>query len=474
MNSKKPNSPPNSPTPNSYGARDIASQIHPYTNLTSHLESGPLVITSGDGVRVFDEDGKGYIEGMSGLWCTSLGWSEKRLVDAATKSMNKLAFYHNFTGKAPSVTIDLAERLLKLAPAPLNSGGAKVFFANSGSEAVDTAIKFIWYINNTRGIPKKKKIISRIKAYHGVTVAAASLTGLPVCQNDFDLPIDGIIHTDCPHHYRFAHDGESEEDFSTRLANNLEELILKEGPETIAAMFMEPVMGAGGVIIPPKTYFEKIQGVLKKYDILVVADEIICGFGRTGNMWGSETYSIRPDIITMAKALSSAYVPISALIVSEDIFNGLLAGSERNGPLGHGFTYSGHPLGAAVAMETLNIYEERDIVSEVKAKSPIFQDGLRAFASHPLVGEVRGVGMVGAIELVKNKSTKEAFDPKNAVGLHLVAEAQAEGVILRAMGDTVAFSPPLIISEAEMAEMFAYFGRALDKTANWIASEKLN
>ena len=463
----------NSKTPNSYGARDIASQIHPYTNLEAHLENGPLVITSGDGVRVFDEDGKGYIEGMSGLWCTSLGWSEKRLVDAATKSMDKLAFYHNFTGKAPDVTIDLAERLLKLAPAPLNNSGSKVFFANSGSEAVDTAIKFIWYINNALGNPKKKKIISRIKAYHGVTVASASLTGLPVCQNAFYLPIAGIIHTDCPHHYRFAHDGESEEDFSTRLAENLEELILKEGPETIAAMFMEPVMGAGGVIVPPKTYFEKIQVVLKKYDILVVADEVICGFGRTGNMWGSQTYSIRPDMITMAKALSSAYAPISALIVSEDIFAGLLAGSTRNGALGHGFTYSGHPLGAAVAMETLNIYEERDIVSEVKAKSPLFQDGLQSFASHPLVGEVRGVGLLGAIELVKDKSTKEAFDAGHGVGSHLVATAQTEGVILRAMGDTVAFSPPLIISEAEMAEMFASFGRALDKTAKSLTSEKL-
>ncbi|MDH5490016.1 MAG: aminotransferase class III-fold pyridoxal phosphate-dependent enzyme, partial [Rhodospirillaceae bacterium] len=326
---------------------------------------------------------------------------------------------------------------------------------------------------NTQGKPEKKKIISRIKAYHGVTVAGASLTGLPVCQNDFDLPISGIIHTDCPHHYRFANDGETEEEFASRLADNLEKLILKEGPETIAAMFMEPVMGAGGVIVPPKTYFEKIQAVLNKYDILIVADEVICGFGRTGNMWGSQTYGIRPDMITMAKALSSAYAPISALVVSEDIFSGLLAGSSRNGPLGHGYTYSGHPLGAAVAMETLNIYEERDIVSEVKAKTPIFQNGLKKFADHPLVGEVRGVGLVGAIEVVKNKGTKEAFDPKALVGTHLVAQAQACGVILRAMGDTVAFSPPLIISEQEISEMFAAFARALDETEKWVSAQGL-
>lgn len=463
----------NKPSPNSYAARDIASQIHPYTNLEAHLENGPLVITKGDGVRVFDEDGKGYIEGMSGLWCTSLGWSEKRLIKAATNSMERLAFYHNFTGKAPAITIDLAERIINMAPEPLNRSGSKVFFANSGSEAVDTAIKFIWYINNTRGKPEKKKIISRIKAYHGVTVAGASLTGLPVCQNDFDLPIAGIIHTDCPHHYRFANDGETEEEFASRLADNLEKLILKEGPETIAAMFMEPVMGAGGVIVPPKTYFEKIQAVLNKYDILIVADEVICGFGRTGNMWGSQTYGIRPDMITMAKALSSAYAPISALVVSEDIFSGLLAGSSRNGPLGHGFTYSGHPLGAAVAMETLDIYEERDIVSEVKAKTPIFQNGLKKFATHPLVGEVRGVGLVGAIEVVKNKETKEAFDPKALLGAHLVAKAQDCGVILRAMGDTVAFSPPLIISEQEISEMFAAFARALDETEKWVSGQGL-
>ncbi|MDH3335645.1 MAG: aminotransferase, partial [Rhodospirillaceae bacterium] len=373
----------------------------------------------------------------------------------------------------PAITIDLAERIINMAPEPLNRSGSKVFFANSGSEAVDTAIKFIWYINNTRGKPEKKKIISRIKAYHGVTVAGASLTGLPVCQNDFDLPIAGIIHTDCPHHYRFANDGETEEEFASRLADNLEKLILKEGPETIAAMFMEPVMGAGGVIVPPKTYFEKIQAVLNKYDILIVADEVICGFGRTGNMWGSQTYGIRPDMITMAKALSSAYAPISALVVSEDIFSGLLAGSSRNGPLGHGFTYSGHPLGAAVAMETLDIYEERDIVSEVKAKTPIFQNGLKKFATHPLVGEVRGVGLVGAIEVVKNKETKEAFDPKALLGAHLVAKAQDCGVILRAMGDTVAFSPPLIISEQEISEMFAAFARALDETEKWVSGQGL-
>ncbi len=452
---------------NSYRARDIASQLHPYTNLIAHAEKGPLVITRGEGVRVFDEDGKAYIEGMAGLWCTSLGWSEPRLIKAATESMEKLAFYHNFTGKASDVAIDLAERLLKLAPVPMG----KVFFANSGSEAVDTAMKLVWYINNVRGKPLKKKIIARHKAYHGTTIAAASLTGLPMCHNDFDLPIQGILHTDCPHHYKFAEDGESEADFSTRLAENLEKLILHEGSETIAAMFMEPVMGAGGVITPPETYFEKIQAVLKKYDILIVADEVICGFGRTGNMWGSQTYNIKPDMMTMAKALSSAYAPISALMMSDEIYQDVKAGSATNGVFGHGFTYSGHPLGAAVALEALDIYEERDIVAEVRAKAPALQNGLREFANYALVGEVRGVGLVGAIELVMDKSTKQPFDAKAGVGSHLVAEAQNEGVILRAMGDTVAFSPPLIISEADIKEMLAAFGRALDKTAAWVTEQ---
>jgi 4-aminobutyrate--pyruvate transaminase len=453
----------------SAAGRDVAYHLHPFTNLKLLQTEGPLVITRGKGVRVFDETGKGYIEGLAGLWCVSLGFGEERLVEAAVDQMRRLSFYHGFGGNVSDTIIDLAEKLVGMAPVPMS----KAFFANSGSEANDTAVKLVWYYNNALGRPNKKKIISRHKAYHGVSVAAASLTGLPTAHEDFDLPIPRILHTDCPHYYRFARAGESEEAFATRCAENLEKLIVEEDPDTVAAFIAEPVMGAGGVIVPPPTYFEKIQSVLKKYDVLFLADEVICGFGRTGNMWGSETFDLRPDMITVAKALSSGYVPISALLVSEPIYQAIVDESAKIGVFGHGFTYSGHPVAAAVALETLKIYEERDIVRQVRAISPHLQDGLRRFAGHPLVGEVRGVGLLGAVELVRQKETGEPFDPGAGAGPYLVKRAHRHGLITRALGDTIAFSPPLVITVGEIEEMLASFGRALDETEAWAAKQGL-
>ena len=441
----------------SAASRDVAYHLHPFTNLKLLQTEGPLVITRGKGVRVFDETGKGYIEGLAGLWCASLGFGEERLVEAAADQMRRLSFYHGFGGNVSDTIIDLAETLVGMAPVPMS----KAFFANSGSEANDTAVKLVWYYNNALGRPNKKKIISRHKAYHGVSVAAASLTGLPTAHEDFDLPIPRILHTDCPHYYRFARAGESEEAFATRCAENLEELIVEEDPETVAAFIAEPVMGAGGVIVPPPTYFEKIQSVLKKYDLLFIADEVICGFGRTGNMWGSETFDLRPDMITVAKALSSGYVPISALLVSEPIYQAMVDESAKIGVFGHGFTYSGHPVAAAVALETLKIYEERDIVRQVRAVSPHLQDGLRRFAGHPLVGEVRGIGLIGAVELVADKASRAPFDPTDRMGPALARAAQDQGLIVRAMGDSIAFSPPLTITGREVAELLDRFARAL-------------
>ena len=446
--------------PNSLAARDIASVLHPYTNLKTHPETGPLVIARGDGVYVEDEDGKRYIEAMSGLWCAALGFNEPRLADAAFEAMRKLPFYHSFTGKSHPPAIELAERLLAMAPAPMS----KVFFANSGSEANDTAIKLIWYANNALGRPAKKKIISRQRAYHGVTIASASLTGLPNNQRDFDLPIDRFLFTDCPHHYRNAMLGESEETFATRLAQNLENLILAEGPETVAGFFAEPVMGAGGVVVPPATYFEKIQKVLRKYDVLLVADEVICGFGRTGNMFGCETYNIRPDMITVAKALSSAYVPISALMISEPIFQALVIESEKIGVFGHGFTYSGHPVACAVALKALDIYAEDRVLDRVRDMAPILQNGLSRLAAHPLVGEARGVGLIGALELVRDKASKEAFPAAATLGAKAAMACQNNGVILRAMGDTLAFCPPLIIDAGQIQDLLGRVEGALDET----------
>ncbi len=445
---------------NSLANRDIENFLHPYTNLAAHQETGPLVITKGDGVYVYDEAGNKYIEGLAGLWCTALGFDNKRLVEAATKAMEQLPFYHSFGSKSHPTAIDLAERLIELAPVPMS----KVFFANSGSEANDTAVKIIWYINNARGRTEKKKIIAREKAYHGVTLMTASLTGLSNNHRDFDLPLDRVLHTDCPHHYHFCEDGESEEEFATRCAENLRKLILDEGPETIAAFFAEPVMGAGGVIPPPATYFEKIQPVLHEYDILFVVDEVICGFGRTGNMFGTETYDLKPDMITVAKALSSGYLPISALMVSDEIFQLMVAESEKIGIFGHGFTYGGHPVPCAVALETMKIYEEMDLVSHVQLVTPTLQDGLAKLADHPLVGEARGVGLLGALEVVKNKETREIFEVSDGIGAHLANRAQANGLISRAMGDTLAFAPPLIIDNYQINEILAVVEQSLDET----------
>ena len=442
--------------------RDQDHLFHPYTHLGRHQAEGPLVIVRGQGVRVFDQEGRDYIEGMAGLWCAALGFSEPRLAAAAARQLEALPFCHLFGSKSHPPAIDLAERLVALAPknqtkAPLS----RVLFANSGSEANDTAIKLIRYYNNALGRPAKKKIVSRQRAYHGVTLATASLTGLPNNHRDFDLPMAGILHTDCPHHYRGARADESEEVFSARLADNLEKLILAEGPETVAAFFVEPVMGAGGVVVPPAGYFEKIQAVLRRHGVLLVADEVICGFGRTGNRWGCETYGIEPDMLTCAKALSAGAAPISATLVSEDIWQACVAQSEKIGVFGHGFTYSAHPLAAAVALEALSIYEERDLVGHVRRVEPRFQAGLRRFADHPLVGEVRGVGLVAGVELVADKATKAPFPPADAMGARVAGLAQKHGLIIRAMGDTLAFSPPLIITEAEIDEMLACFGRAL-------------
>jgi 4-aminobutyrate--pyruvate transaminase len=450
-------------------SRDIATAIHPYTNLKRHETQGPLVMTEGDGVFVRDEDGKSYLEALAGLWCVSLGFSERRLADAAYHQMLKLPYYHIFAHKAHDVGIELAEKLLSIAPVPMS----KVFFVNSGSEANDTVVKLVWYYNNAVGRPKKKKILSRNKAYHGVTVASASLTGLPNNHRDFDLPIANILHVECPHWYRFAQAGESEEAFASRLADSLDQRIQSEGPETVAAMIGEPVMGAGGVILPPATYWEKIQRVLKTHDVLLIADEVICGFGRTGNMWGTTTFGLKPDMIACAKALSSAYLPIGAVMVSGEIFAALTKQSEKIGIFSHGFTYSGHPVTSAVALETLKIYEEREIVSHVRELAPRMQTGLRRFADHPLVGEVRGIGLIGAIELVADKETKAPFDPKEAVGDYLGKRAHHHGLIIRALGDTIAFCPPLIIKENEIDLMFERFAKALEDTTAMVRERGL-
>jgi 4-aminobutyrate--pyruvate transaminase len=450
--------------------RDMASLLHPFTNLTTLRQTGPLVVERGAGVFVYGSDGKDYLEAMGGLWCTALGWGEEELVQAAAEQMRKLSFGHIFGGKSHEPGIALAEKLKEMAPMPVG----KVFFANSGSEANDSQIKFMWYAANARGEPKRKKIIARNKAYHGVTLASASLTGLDAFHKSFDLPFDFTVRVECPHYYRSGRDGESEEQYSARLAADLDTTIQREGPDTFAAMFVEPVMGAGGAMVPPKGYFEAITPVLNKYGIWLVDDEVICGFGRTGNAFGCQTYNYQPDSMSLAKALSSAYVPISAVLLSPELVEIIEEEAVRIGGLWHAFTYSAHPVAAAVALKTLEIYERRDTFGHVREVAPVFEARLKALADHPLVGEANGVGLIGAVELTADKKIKRNFEAAKGVGTRCGAFCQEEGLIVRALlHDRIALCPPLVISEAEIGEMFDRLTRALNKTLDWVRSEGL-
>lgn len=449
--------------------RDVETLVHPYTNLDAHRRKGPLVLENAKGIYVYDVDGKPYMEAMAGLWCASLGYGNEELVEAAANQMRKLSFTHLFTGRSHDPAIELAETLKEMAPFPVS----KVFFGCSGSDANDTQVKLIWYYNNALGRPEKKKIISRIKGYHGVTVASASLTGLPNNHRDFDLPIAGILHTSCPHYYRFGQEGESEVDFATRLASELEEMILREGPETVAAFISEPMMGAGGVIFPPETYHAKIRAVLDRYDILWIDDEVICGFGRLGTMFGCEAMGMRPDTMSLAKAITSAYQPLSAVLVPEHMHEALVAQSKKIGIFGHGFTYTGHPVASAVALKTLEIYRRDNILGHVQSLTPQFQKRLWALADHPLVGEVRGMGLVGGLELVADKLTRRAFQPAQMVAPTCVEYGLGEGIITRAIGDTISLCPPLIITASEVDELFDRLTRALDRTEEHVRRENL-
>ncbi len=450
--------------------RDVETLVHPYVNLAKFRETGPLIIERAKGVYVYDGDGKSYIEAMAGLWCTSLGYGNEELVEAAASQMRKLSFAHLFTGKSHDPAIELAEKLKELAPVPIS----KVFFCGSGSEANDTQIKLVWYLNNALGRPQKKKVVSRVKAYHGVTIAAASLTGLPANHRDFDLPLPGFLHTACPHHYRFAEAGESEEQFATRLADELDALIVKEGPDTVAAFIAEPVMGAGGVIVPPRTYFEKVMEVCTRHDVFMISDEVICGFGRLGTAFGCEKLNFRPHALSVAKALSSAYLPIAGVMIPEDEYQALLLESRKIGVFGHGFTYGGHPVSAAVALKALEIYQRDKIFERASGLAPHFQNRLAALGEHPLVGEARGIGMIGGAELVADKRTRRSFDPQHGVASRAVQFAEAEGLIVRAvMGDVLTLCPPLIITVAEIDDLFERLTRALDRTLDWAIRENV-
>jgi 4-aminobutyrate---pyruvate transaminase len=460
-----------SPEISAAGRSDIAHHLHPYTQLRALEQDGPLVITRGDGVFVIDEHGKRYLEGMAGLWCASLGFSESRLAAVAEKQLRTLPYYHSFSGKVPGPVTELVAKLSQWAPTPELQRG-RVLFANSGSESNDTAFKLVRYYHNARAQPLKKKIIARQKGYHGVTAAAASLSGLPTMHQHFDLPLPGVLRVSAPHYYGLAMPGESEAAFVDRLIVELESLIEREGAQTIGGFIAEPVQGAGGVILPPPGYFERVQAVLKKHQILFLVDEVITGFGRLGERFGSTVYGLKPDMMTVAKMLTSAYVPMSALFVSEAIYQTVADASASIGTFGHGYTYSGHPLACAMALETLRIYEHDDVIGHVQRVAPRLQQGLQRLGQHPLVGQARGLGLIGALELAADPATRQAFDPARGVGAYLIRRAQAHGLILRVLGgDVIAFSPPLVISETEIDQMLAITEKALDETLAWVRSQ---
>ena len=444
--------------PNSVEARDIAYQLHPLVDLRNYDKTGALVIERGEGIYVYDNAGRRYIEGLAGLWSVAVGFGERRLSDAAKRQMDQLSYYHIFAHKTHGPSVDLAEKLISLAPVPMS----KVHFTSSGSEANDLVVKLAWYRSNALGKPEKKKIIGRLKGYHGVTIAAGSITGLPRNHESFDLPLDRMRHVSCPDYAGSALPGESEAAFSRRMADELEKLILAEGPDTVAAFFGEPVMASGGVYVPPENYWAEIQAVLRRYDVLLVADEVICGFGRTGAMFGCETFGIEPDVMVLSKQISSSYMPLSAILMNANFYEPIADESARLGVFGHGYTASGHPVATAVGLENIRIIEERDLVGNCRRLSPLFLERLAGLAEHPLAKTWRGVGLIGALEL--KPATAPGAKP-GAAGAALQAAALEQGVIARAIGDSLCFCPPLIITAEQIGAMFDAVGRALDTIA---------
>jgi putrescine aminotransferase len=439
-------------------ALDNAHHLHPFTTHHELREKGPRVITHAEGVYIYDEDGNKILDGMAGLWCVNLGYGRQELVDAAAETMKTLSYYNLFF----QTTTPYAARLADLIAQKTPEGLDQILFGCSGSEAVDSAIKLIWYYWNLQGKPEKKAIISRERAYHGSTVAGASLSGLPFMQGIFDLPLPRFHHVGpTPHYYEYALPGESERDFAMRCAKAVEDKILELGPENVAAFAGEPVMGAGGLMIPPEGYWPEIERICRKYDVLLWSDEVICGFGRTGAWFGCQTYGFTPDIMTMAKGITSGYQPLSAVAINHRMSEAIVNADTE---MAHGYTYSGHPVCAAVAIRNIELMDELGLVgARGKAASRYFQQKLKTLGDHPLVGEARGVGLLGALELVKNKETRERF--ASGAGMTCRTNCFETGVVMRAVGDTMFLCPPMVITDAEIDELFRLVRIALDKTA---------
>ncbi|MDX1400623.1 MAG: aspartate aminotransferase family protein [Kiloniellales bacterium] len=440
--------------------------FHPSTHMAGHArgELPNRIVTGGEGVYIVDRNGKRTLDAFAGLYCVNVGYARSKIADAIAKQAHELAYYHAYAGNGSEPSITLAKMIIDRAPKNMS----RVYFGLSGSDANETNIKLVWYMNNILGRPEKKKIISRWRGYHGSGIMTGSLTGLGLFHKAFDLPRAPILHTDAPYYYRRQDESQSEEAFSRQCADRLEELILAEGADTIAAFIGEPVLGTGGIVPPPKSYWEEIQAVLKKYDILLIADEVVTGFGRLGSMFGSTHYAIEADIITIAKGLTSAYAPLSGSIISEKMWKVLEQGSDELGPIGHGWTYSAHPLCAAAGIANLDLIDELNLVENARDTGAYFQEAMHtAFDDHRLVGQVRGEGLLAAIECVADKAERRLFDPSLKVGAQAAAAAFEEGLVVRAMpeGDILGFAPPLCLTRSEADEIVASTKRALDKVA---------
>ena len=435
---------------NSAARRDIEFHLHSQTNPTQFEERGPLIVARGEGVHVYDSAGKEYIDAMAGLWCASLGFNNKRLAAAAARQYAELGFYHTFFSRTHEPAALLAEKLVALT----GIAGGKAYFATSGSEANETMVKLAWVYHTVHGKPTKRKVIARDRAFHGSTIVAASMCGLDFMHREFGLPLPGFLHTLAPYPYRGMLEGEDEAAYVERLAGELEKLILREGPDSIAAFIAEPIYAGGGIIPPPKGYFPRIQKVLKKYDILCLDDEIVCAFGRTGAWFGSETVDMKPDMMALAKGLSSAYFPISAVVIAPKIYDAVVQFNKEGGAFGHGFTNSGHPVGVAIALEAIKIYEEMNLIEHVRKVGARLRARFEEMGrKSPIVGEVRGAGLMLGVELVADKKTRRPFPPARQVGLTFDRIAYDNGLIVRCMGDTLGFSPPLILTEKDVDEI---------------------
>jgi L-2,4-diaminobutyrate transaminase len=424
--------------------------FHPSTHMAEHArgDTPNRIMTGGEGVHVVDREGRRSLDAFAGLYCVNVGYGRREIADAIAEQAGKLAYYHAYVGHGSEPSITLAKMIIDRAPA----GMSRVFFGLSGSDANETNIKLVWYYNNVLGRPEKKKIVSRWRGYHGSGVMTGSLTGLAAFHNAFDLPRAPILHTEAPYYFRRADRNMGEEEFSQHCADRLEELIQAEGPDTVAAFIGEPVLGTGGIVPPPAGYWERIQAVLAKYDILLIADEVVTGFGRLGTMFGSDHYGIRPDLITIAKGLTSAYAPLSGTIVSDKVWKVLEKGSDMLGPIGHGWTYSSHPLCAAAGVANLELIDSLGLVSNARETGAYFRRAMaEALSGQRIVGEVRGEGMLAAVEVVADRDDAVLFDPALKVGARLSAAMLQRGVISRAMpqGDILGFAPPLCLTREE-------------------------